>query len=225
MRMLAYVWNLSRTDISYNSNDISYWTTIEPNTGIVCACVMTLKPLITRFVPALSDNGRLGGELNEPQHNKKKSRKSRGNAVQDRPLTIGSKPVRKPPGRLSQTWARFGGHDRMDSLQSPSERAILESTGHDGLSDDAQSVHLHDLEAALTREERERKMYLSWDEIREETQEPSISWPFRPPKAKLRAANLRRQSNESRKAARDRASSQTVEPRETSTAERSFYDS
>jgi hypothetical protein len=217
MRMVALIQNEYHTDISYTSNAISYWSTIEPNTGIVCACVMTLKPLITRFVPSLADNNRLPGDAwNEPRDRR------RPDDQNSPPLTIGSRPIRKTPGsRLRESFAILTRHDRLDSVRSPSERAILESRGTTTADADAESLHLADLEAALTREEREAKMNFTWDDIREQGKEPSIQWPFRPPKARLRAANLRRQSNDSRK--RDTVSSQNAERKERAEQLRSFY--
>lgn len=38
------------TDWTYYSITINFWTMVEANTGIVCACVMTLKPLISRLI-------------------------------------------------------------------------------------------------------------------------------------------------------------------------------
>jgi hypothetical protein len=38
-------------DASYTSAELSFWTVVEVNTAISCACVMTLKPLIVHFYP------------------------------------------------------------------------------------------------------------------------------------------------------------------------------
>ncbi|KAL2154550.1 hypothetical protein VTH82DRAFT_3226 [Thermothelomyces myriococcoides] len=40
-------------DATYNGTDLVYWTTVEVNASISCACIMTLKPLIQRAFPSL----------------------------------------------------------------------------------------------------------------------------------------------------------------------------
>lgn len=37
----------------YLSAQIIYWTTVEVNVAIVCACIMTLKPLIQKWFPSI----------------------------------------------------------------------------------------------------------------------------------------------------------------------------
>jgi hypothetical protein len=41
------------TDISWDNVPIAYWTAIESNVGIVCACLPSLKRLLLRFLPIL----------------------------------------------------------------------------------------------------------------------------------------------------------------------------
>ncbi|KAM7211743.1 hypothetical protein V8F06_012876 [Rhypophila decipiens] len=50
-------------DGSYTSADLIYWTAAEVNAAIVCACAMTLKPLVQRLFPKLlgGRSGRYGG--------------------------------------------------------------------------------------------------------------------------------------------------------------------
>lgn len=40
-------------DATYTSAQIVYWSTVEVNASISCACIMTLKPLIQRWFPKL----------------------------------------------------------------------------------------------------------------------------------------------------------------------------
>jgi len=40
-------------DATYTSAQIAYWSTVEVNASISCACIMTLKPLIQRWFPKL----------------------------------------------------------------------------------------------------------------------------------------------------------------------------
>jgi fucose permease len=45
-------------DFSWHASISFMWSVVEVNLGIVCACVPTLKPLISRILPALIDNSR-----------------------------------------------------------------------------------------------------------------------------------------------------------------------
>ncbi|KAK0636822.1 hypothetical protein B0T17DRAFT_90797 [Bombardia bombarda] len=69
-------------DFTHNSTPLTYWTVLEVNGSIVIACLMTLKPLVTKFYPDL---------LNHPDSEDEPSA-----ASNDPPLTIGSKPSRNP---------------------------------------------------------------------------------------------------------------------------------
>jgi hypothetical protein len=45
--------NSDASDFTYTAAELSYLTAVEVNGAIVCACVMTLKPLLARFFPRL----------------------------------------------------------------------------------------------------------------------------------------------------------------------------
>ncbi|KAG8156309.1 hypothetical protein KVR01_013844 [Diaporthe batatas] len=87
-------------DYSYTGVDTIYWSLIEVNTAIVCASVMTLKPLFNRIFAASTrqttgtpEDG-AAGPVGHPQH-------------PHIPLpTIGSRPSRKapPPLQTRQSW-------------------------------------------------------------------------------------------------------------------------
>ncbi|KAK3694392.1 hypothetical protein B0T22DRAFT_69931 [Podospora appendiculata] len=55
LRLLALISVTKETpiDSTYNSAQLIYWTTVEVNAAIVCACIMTLKPLIQKLFPRL----------------------------------------------------------------------------------------------------------------------------------------------------------------------------
>lgn len=68
-------------DFTYATTHLNYWTAIEVHTAIAVACIMTLKPLVTKFFPRLlSPQSTAVGDSNRP------------------PPTIGSAPSRPPPG-------------------------------------------------------------------------------------------------------------------------------
>lgn len=51
---LVYLLALAnRPDFSFDNTVISYWTCVEVSFAIICACMMTLKPLLTRLFPKL----------------------------------------------------------------------------------------------------------------------------------------------------------------------------
>jgi len=49
-------------DATYTSAQIVYWSTTEVNLSIVCACIMTLKPLIQRWFPSMLSPSHCGRE-------------------------------------------------------------------------------------------------------------------------------------------------------------------
>lgn len=91
---------------------------VEVNTGIVCACVMTMKPLLSRLVPGSTRRGEstqdafgAGGALHHSVH----------------PPTIGSKPSRAMTVVKKQSWftAQLARLDR--SLQTVNEAAASDA--------------------------------------------------------------------------------------------------
>lgn len=81
-------------DFTYDSVPLSYWTCLEVNTAIVCACVMTLKPFLTHYFPSLTRSRPTSSPTGHSPH------ESAGGA----PLTIGSRPVRNLPHDDRQSW-------------------------------------------------------------------------------------------------------------------------
>ncbi|KAK3329857.1 hypothetical protein B0H66DRAFT_542179 [Apodospora peruviana] len=55
LRLVALVdiTQASPIDSAYSTADLIYWTAVEINASIVCACAMTLKPLIQRLFPRM----------------------------------------------------------------------------------------------------------------------------------------------------------------------------
>ena len=41
------------TDFAYNASIALMWSAVEVNVGIICACIPTLKPLVTRILPSM----------------------------------------------------------------------------------------------------------------------------------------------------------------------------
>ncbi|KAE9365589.1 MFS general substrate transporter [Stipitochalara longipes BDJ] len=48
----------NEVDFSYHASISFMWSAVEVNLGIVCACIPTMKPLISRILPILIDNRR-----------------------------------------------------------------------------------------------------------------------------------------------------------------------
>jgi hypothetical protein len=49
-------------DATYSSAQIVYWSTAEVNASIICACTMTLKPLIQKWFPSMLSTSHYGRE-------------------------------------------------------------------------------------------------------------------------------------------------------------------
>lgn len=95
---------------SYGSVNLDFWSMIEANTGIACACVMTLKPLVSRLVPGQGRKKSMGshpGQMLPGPHM--------------HPPTIGSEPSRQNGVAKKQSWltAQLARLDR--SLQTVNE--------------------------------------------------------------------------------------------------------
>lgn len=97
-------------DWTYDGLAIEFWSMVEVNTGIVCACVMTMKPLLSRLVPGSTRKGESTQDaFNGPLHHSV------------HPPTIGSKPSRAMTVVKKQSWftAQLARLDR--SLQTVNE--------------------------------------------------------------------------------------------------------
>jgi len=74
-------------DSTWDYTTPAYWTTIEVNFSIICACVMTLKPLIVKLFPGLVEVRLSSGDRDQSW-----------DLSMDRnhPPTIGTKSTRMP---------------------------------------------------------------------------------------------------------------------------------
>lgn len=97
-------------DFSYDSADLVYWTSIEVQGAIICACAVTLKPLLNQWLPQW---------FSAHRHDN-----SRGH--EPMPLTIGQKASRKT---LSKIAGQTASHDSW-TADRPSKD--LESGSVDG---------------------------------------------------------------------------------------------
>lgn len=101
---LVYLDTHPQPDFFYSSTPFTYWTLVEVNGAILCACVMTLKPLAARLFPRVFSSNPSDREPDSDQWN---------------PPTIGSIPWRHHPrgSRLGE-----GRNDR-DLEEVPEEGA------------------------------------------------------------------------------------------------------
>jgi hypothetical protein len=85
-------------DFTSTGTTLTYWTVIEVHTGIVVACLMTLKPLVAKLFPGL---------LDPPQ-----TKDGTSGARSGPPLTVGSKPTRLPhDAQHHESWFEVDGHN------------------------------------------------------------------------------------------------------------------
>ncbi|KAK3687807.1 hypothetical protein B0T22DRAFT_479091 [Podospora appendiculata] len=78
-------------DFTWTGTELTLWTVVEVNTSIVVACLMTLKPLVARFLPRLLDSREGAGTSSDTSSAP--------------PLTIGSRPLRNPAAQSQlETW-------------------------------------------------------------------------------------------------------------------------
>lgn len=85
LRTLWLTALISSTDMTWDLTSIANWSIVEINIAIVCACLMTYKPLINKFIkPWIHDC--------LPLHRKQRS-SSGDPGSESRPMTIGSMPL------------------------------------------------------------------------------------------------------------------------------------
>ncbi|OAA63522.1 hypothetical protein SPI_03685 [Niveomyces insectorum RCEF 264] len=126
--LLMPLLNNAGADFTYNSTPAYYWTTVEINLAIMVACAITLKPLISRFLPTLllsthpyypggsDDGGGAGGlaGLAEPGG----PRRLRGSLLRDPLATFGSLPSRLPRTKTGGDRGDYEDDDDGDSAQA-----------------------------------------------------------------------------------------------------------
>lgn len=115
IRLVYLIHEYDHVDFTYDNTALTYWTCIEVNTAIVCACVMTLKPLINRYLPSLVQS-----RMSAPSGNTDALADSGGL----RPLTIGSMPVRKGGGQANnrrRSWLVLPDRTDTDALMVDEE--------------------------------------------------------------------------------------------------------
>lgn len=110
LRLLQLLRAQTDPDFTYVAAELSYLTVVEVNGAIVCACVMTLKPLLSRFCPRFLSSGGSGTLARSGPS----ARGGHGG-----PPTIGSIPSRKGAinrkGTMSERdgWMEGGASGRM----------------------------------------------------------------------------------------------------------------
>lgn len=85
-------------DNSYNQAFLTFWTTVEVNASICCACVVTLKPLAMRVFPKLLARSRGSDDGRRHHANGPSSPDLPGSNGRGRVPTVGSRPIRLRTG-------------------------------------------------------------------------------------------------------------------------------
>lgn len=121
IRLVYLIQEYEHPDFTYDNIRLDYWTCIEVNTAIVCACVMTLKPLINRYLPSL-----VRSRMSAPSGNSNGLDPAGGGV---RPPTIGSRPVRRPQDKGRRSWLVLPDRMDTDALVDPEEEENIELMG------------------------------------------------------------------------------------------------
>jgi hypothetical protein len=53
VRLFSLYSAINTTDATWDNVPASYWTVVELNCGIICACLSTLRPLLSKLVPSV----------------------------------------------------------------------------------------------------------------------------------------------------------------------------
>lgn len=146
-------------DPTWDSVPASYWTVVELNCGILCACLPTLRPLLRRIFPSLSHSS--GGDSGGPKD-------SNGQRI----ITIGESDEsrRKPIGLYTLTTASEAGtsaeelramsYDAGEHAGHPGPTSRLSTTVYGGMGG---SGHAPDGDEQRITVTREIGMRDSWD--------------------------------------------------------------
>lgn len=121
VRLVYLTREYDHDDLTFDDTPLTYWTCIEVNTAIVCACVMTLKPLISRHLPSL-----VRSRVSAPS-------RTNGHALGGglKPPTIGSRPVRsrgRDRSRRRRSWLVLP--DRMNADAATMDAEEMEDEEH-----------------------------------------------------------------------------------------------
>lgn len=99
-------------DVAFDTVSIAFWTLVETNTTVAVACVMTLKPLVSRWFPTLLD-----------------THEQQDSGQEARVLTIGSRPTRAVLANRYRSWNIFGSQQGNDNVSTSQTMTDLE-VGH-----------------------------------------------------------------------------------------------
>lgn len=114
------------TDPSWDAVNIAIWSSIELNTAIVCACSMTLKPLVHRFFPRMFTHGyRHQGSVEDVAHGHHHGLRGRSDG---RPATIGTRRQRRLPTDLALETIDSGAGDLPKMSSKASSGSVDVST-------------------------------------------------------------------------------------------------
>lgn len=159
-------------DITWRAVTIAEWTMIEVNAAIVCGCLTTLRPLLTRLCPRImSSQANLSHEPENPPDMI---------AGYERPLTVGTRPNRLNVASNSDNSSLVS--NEMELLNAESE-----SGGHCAKSDTGE------------RKQVKKSQDLESQTVGDSMREVEIKDFRRPPKSHIRTAeshdSLRRYSS------------------------------
>jgi hypothetical protein len=109
---------LNTTDSTWDNVPTSYWSVIELNTGILCACLPTLRPLLRKFTGGLSGNSSRDYPHHHHHHSKEGGGGTGGNS------SGGGSAAKHPPGGFSLS----------DFKRSSSQEGLKDEEGEAGSS-------------------------------------------------------------------------------------------
>ncbi|KAM7200189.1 hypothetical protein V8F20_005407 [Naviculisporaceae sp. PSN 640] len=154
-------------DGAYSSADLVYWTAAEVNAAIVCACAMTLKPLVMRLFPRLlgGRSGRFGGGGGAGGNNSLPwiTPITGDEGIRSDARSLGSQSHRRASGvrnsfRQSFSWGISSSGGKAGSVRTVEEREFRGQKGRDGESHyfgcDDLMYDLKDMDHELDRAQR-----------------------------------------------------------------------
>ncbi|KAK3401468.1 hypothetical protein B0T20DRAFT_492159 [Sordaria brevicollis] len=117
IRLYSLKLSATSTDPSYDNASVTCWSAVELNLSITIACIMTLKPLISRVFPRLLHNG-LSPESCDGQGDSPHERRLKQRQRQMQGRNGGAKPQKKKERRMSERIGRMQYHEHWHRAKS-----------------------------------------------------------------------------------------------------------
>lgn len=108
VRLQSLVSFANSANLTYDNWDVNLWSTIEINVGIICACMPTIRQILTWFFPAAFGSGTRPGKYYHSSHDQGGSHEQRFKARNLNPIRTDSVASLTRSGTVSPSTLKGG---------------------------------------------------------------------------------------------------------------------